>query len=239
MKYIITIISALTLIVMLQAQMTTVVSNRGGAAPPPAGGIELDATSVGTSTSSPATISHTTGSGSNRFLVVCVNTYHSSDPDITGITYNSVPLTQAINNPLSGTTEDMDIWYLVAPSTGTNNISISGTFEEVASVVSTWTGVDQSTPIGETGLDDGTNPSYAITVDAGDIVVGGVCSYTGTITLGADQVLLNTATGAGDGTDAVSDYEPSPSGGSVTMSYTHTASGNFTGAAGVEVNVAP
>lgn len=83
--------------------------------------IALDATSNGNATSTSITIAHTC-TGADRILFVGV--YYQGGDNFTSVTYNGVALTQIakVNNGLA-------IWgalyYLVAPSTGTNNIVVT------------------------------------------------------------------------------------------------------------------
>lgn len=101
----------------------------------------------------PETYSHTC-TGSNRFLAVGVFTLKASGGGPVSVTYNGTSMTQ---HPSSPDQYRADVWpqmfYLVAPSSGTNNVSLSWGFVpgEVASVSSSYTGVDQTTPVETTG----------------------------------------------------------------------------------------
>lgn len=198
--------------------------------------IATDGTASTQTGSNTISFSHTTGSGSNRFLTAGIASYDPSTAGASDGTYDSETLTE-VTNPLAGTSvAEVDFWYGVDPNTGANTLELTTVCDEAAVVVATWTGVDQTTPVNATGLDDGTNPSYTVSVATGGIAVGTVASYTGTVSLGASQNLLGTATGTGDAMDCVLDYESGS--GTVTMSYTHTASGAYTGGVGIAVNAA-
>lgn len=67
-------------------------------------------------------LSHTC-TGANRALVVMTRAYDSG-VSVTGVTYNGVALTQSgSGDTLSNDT--MQRWFLVAPATGANNITVS------------------------------------------------------------------------------------------------------------------
>jgi hypothetical protein len=88
-------------------------------------GIGLDSVSNGVlnSAATSLTFSHTVGSSrTNRLLVVGVSFRHNDTSLTGGVTYNGVAMT------LSGTSTRKEcisqIWYLVAPSTGTHDVVI-------------------------------------------------------------------------------------------------------------------
>lgn len=89
---------------------------------------------------SPASWSHTC-SGNQRLLLVCVT--GSSRP--TGITYNGVALTKLASSAGNGTTgKTMELWYLIAPATGSNTIAVSGSPTDYIGIAQSYTGVKQS-----------------------------------------------------------------------------------------------
>lgn len=70
------------------------------------------------------TWAHTVGSVTNRILVVGLmaeNATTEANMTATGVTYNSVALTK-IGAVTVSNTNRTELWYLVAPSTGANNI---------------------------------------------------------------------------------------------------------------------
>lgn len=88
--------------------------------------IAFDAASNGTDNSpnsSPMTLSHTC-TGSDRFLVVGLYTA-ASNSRTTSVTYNGVAMTQAIKNENNPSGETTEIWYLMNPASGANNIVIT------------------------------------------------------------------------------------------------------------------
>lgn len=81
----------------------------------------LDAISTASGFSGTAkTWSHTC-TGSNLILVVGTCCRSGSNTHITGITYNGVSLSKATSQN-NGTTTGVEMWYLLNPSTGANNI---------------------------------------------------------------------------------------------------------------------
>ncbi|KPJ58334.1 MAG: hypothetical protein AMJ46_14325, partial [Latescibacteria bacterium DG_63] len=162
--------------------------------------VTVDGTaSTGTATTDDTsiTIPHTT-SGSNRLMLVGVSINNDGletvvNPD--GITYNGVPLSfvGAINNTRSGGDDGrVEIWQLVAPSTGTHDVEITFSdpllLQAVAGVMS-FTGVDQSDPLGPFASNEN-DPSPA-TVDVqsavNELVFGVVCTEYGAITTDSGQ----------------------------------------------------
>lgn len=95
-----------------------------------------------------SSFSYTVGSGSNRMLLVAVNT--ASGATVSGITYNGVSLTQrstfgtsACANPDGG----FYIYYLLAPTSGSNTLVITYSGSTAASyVVYSYANVGQMSP---------------------------------------------------------------------------------------------
>ncbi len=109
--------------------------------------IAFDATSEGSGTTSPVTLSHTC-TGSNLILMVGITIYDADpgSPDVvTGVTYNGVPMTQIGKVAHTPDSEDY-LYYLINPATGANNISVSLSKTVSACVIrgASYTGVKQS-----------------------------------------------------------------------------------------------
>jgi hypothetical protein len=109
--------------------------------------VAVDATSTGTSTGGDFSVSHTT-SGSDRLMLVGVSINNLGSNSVNGITYNGDALTRV------GWQQDVgvrvEIWALVNPTVGTHDviIDIVGTSGGNTAGVMTFTGVDQTTPLG-------------------------------------------------------------------------------------------
>lgn len=92
--------------------------------------------------------------GLNRGMVVGIpyeQVSQATPADVTSATYNGVGLTQAIHvdsASVSGFAENMDIWVLAAPTTGSNTLTINlanSSNRDLAVMIGTFQDVDQST----------------------------------------------------------------------------------------------
>lgn len=181
--------------------------------------------------------SHTC-TGSNRLLVVGVTVGISSGtPTITGVTYAGVAMTSVGKiNANNGSFGFVQLFQLVAPSTGANTVSVTATATpatmEGGSV--SFTGVNQSVPMAAavTAAGSSTTPSATVTgTTAGNIVVDAACCGSA---FSADTQTLrwrtnvNGNTGGGNGC-----MSTAAGGGSVTMA--HTAASDTWGVVAVEV----
>jgi hypothetical protein len=127
--------------------------------------ILLDATSSGGYTGTTTlTVAHTVGTGSNRILVVGTSVQdanHNSYP-VTGITYAGVALIKIRSDEAVGNNRT-EIWYLLNPTSGTNNIIMTTTGSlDKALVGVSFTGVAQGgIPDAQAGV-VGTSTSSAL-----------------------------------------------------------------------------
>lgn len=98
------------------------------------------------------TWSHTTGAGSNRILIVAVDTGLT----ITSVTYGGVALTQLGIEDYNGNTEHLSLWYLLAPVSGAASVvaTASGTTFIIAASAS-YAGVAQSSTFGTLAKNNG------------------------------------------------------------------------------------
>jgi uncharacterized repeat protein (TIGR01451 family) len=186
-----------------------------------------NASSAQSQSNNPITFAHTTGTGSNRLLVVG---FVMKDPKtVTSITYNGVALTKA--GAIANTSNvEVQIWYLVNPASGANNVVVNwagGTVSHVGAA--TFTGVHQTAPLGtfvsnkNTGAD--TTPNVTVSSSTGDLVFD---------VMGARNPLLDSTVGAGQtarwnlnagGNALVSGGSTEPGGGSVNMGWTLSTPG--------------
>jgi len=209
--------------------------------------VTIDGTpSTGTAVS-PATsmtISHTiSASATDRLMLVGVSIANGNDEVVDSITYNGVALdfVGAIYNTLSGGNDArVEIWSLVAPSTGTHDVFIQFTAqlsEEAVAGVMTFTGVDQSDPLGPFGSNenDGNTATVNVTSDANELVFGVVSSEYGEITTDPGQTeewnigVASHSYGAGSTKAGAS---------SVTLTWTLSSSSSHWAAAGVSIKPA-
>lgn len=125
------------------------------------GAVGFDNSATNTISGTAATITLTmSSSGSNR-LVLCAIHYNSTD-SVTAFTYNSVAMTQSALGKIdtgSGAAV-VDVWYMKAQPTGSQTVSVtlSATGAHKILTCMSFTGVDQTTPIGTgasySGYDD-------------------------------------------------------------------------------------
>ena len=139
------------------------------------GSVAIDAVSTGVTTASSLTISHTT-SGTNRLMLVGVSIVRESTgaPTVSSITYNGVGLSLVGAQATSDSEGRIEIWRLVAPATGANNVvvNLSAVPQSATVGVMTFTGVHQTTPLGTfaPALGESTSASVAVTSAAGELV---------------------------------------------------------------------
>lgn len=121
--------------------------------------IAFDAKSETLATNFPSSLSvnHTT-SGSDRFLVVWAWTGTGSEA-LTTATYNGVSMTPLMTlTPADAVVNNIKMWYLANPAVGTHPITVSkaGTSNRYIWIRATsYTGVNQTTPIGATTTNSG------------------------------------------------------------------------------------
>lgn len=202
----------------------------------PAGGAGAGS-SVGGGLTSPLTYTHTvTGSQTVLYIgvvagIVSFGAHPAGNQDsdfvITGVTYNGVAATQVGTNlhPNNSTTGYVALYRLVAPSTGTNTVSISFTlanpssFDTVAAGSISFTGVDPVTPDSNltTATGNGTGPAVTVSSAVGNQVLNllgdGAAVTSSANTLQWNKNLGNNSSG-GNGAMATA-----AGSGSVPMSY--------------------
>ena len=157
--------------------------------------IVVDATSTVTSLASPATVSHTTGSGANRLMLVAIAFEANGGNNVTGVTYGGTPLT-LVGSATNGTNAAVRIYRLINPTSGVASVSVSFTSAPSNGAiigVTTFTGVDQISPLGSAATVTGTSttPSVNVSSALGELVFDAVAVKTGSsLTQGAGQIEL-------------------------------------------------
>ena len=195
-----------------------------GASPP-----AVDNTSSGrTPPRTSLTISHAT-TGSNRLILVGVSLHNYADESVSGITYNGVPLI-LVDSRANATDARVEIWYLIAPPTGPANVVITFGTElssHARAGVMTFTGVNQSTPLGTFAWAIGSTSPATINVTSAanelvfDTVASEAQSEPFTLTVGAGQTeRWNSAIMGYDRFLGAGSTEPGAA--SVTMSWSIT-----------------
>lgn len=192
--------------------------------------ISVDATTVrnmADTESGAITVSHTT-TGSNRYLLVG---FLQGSTDY-GLTFSSAPtyggasMAEIINSTNVSANVRVWVYGLVAPATGANNLAFTysgASAGRTVIAVRSFTGVDQSTPIGTAvaGTAGGGTRTVDVTSAANELVVDmGLNRSGGTLTVGAGQTQrVNQASAVGDQVGTSSDEAGA---GTVTMSWTST-----------------
>ncbi len=142
------------------------------------GSVTIDASSGSRNS---ATFNHTTPDESDRLIVVIVGYDRGFSEYLpTGVTYDAVGLALATTiNTGSTDWQAVDIWYLKAPAVGSNEVIVtySGIVNPDVVAVLSYTGVNQTLPIGTTAgaIGDSNSPSVDITTGIDNaMIVGGL-----------------------------------------------------------------
>jgi len=191
--------------------------------------VTYDATSSG-SAKDTFNVSHTC-TGSNGYLIVSLRT--SDATDISGVTYDSVSMTQLAS--VGSSTSNRHIVYgLVGPSTGANNITV--TFSTAGKIYDThcrgssFANVDQTTPLGTVVTSSGTSndPNVTITTTTDDMGWCGASTNDtiGSMTIGSGtSIYLNDTANSTTGWQAAS-YQLA-TGASLAMDFDYSVSADW------------
>ena len=109
--------------------------------------------------------------GTDRILVVGTAT---DETPVTSVTYGGQPLTFIGAQSDPDDASRVELWYQVAPLTGTQNIVVTLADEtDAVGGATSWTGVDQITPLGTPVFAGGesTTATAVVTSGAGQVVV--------------------------------------------------------------------
>lgn len=189
--------------------------------------IAVDATSStsGASVSS-LTFSHTVGSGAERMLIVGV-ALRKNGPVVSSVTYGGVGLTLIASQLDGGADHRAELWYLLAPTSGTANIvvTLSATVDATAGAIS-FAGVNQTAPLGSVAGSQGTDqtPSVTIVSAVGEVVADVMSANgdSGAVAVGANQTQQwNQNTGTSDANEFGAQSTEAGA-ASVTMSWSLT-----------------
>ena len=115
------------------------------------------------------TFAHTTTTTGSKLLLlvgVSMNIKNSPTTTVSGVTYNGTALTSLGFQNDAGNTRRVEMWYLPNPSTGNKNVvvSVNITAGKTVGVVAgaiTFTGVDQTVPLGSFVSANGTAGGYS------------------------------------------------------------------------------
>lgn len=151
--------------------------------------VPRDSTSTTTTAGSvgSVTFSHNVNSAlSNTVLVVSVVLQRNGGlaaSTVSGVTYAGTAMTRAVRENTYATSISTEIWYLVAPTTGANNVVVtlsSAVTNDIIVNARTYYNIDQTSPIVTTGT--GSNFASSIstsvtTVNTDDVIVDTLYSY--------------------------------------------------------------
>jgi hypothetical protein len=181
-----------------------------------------------------------TGDGNGNYcLFVFTHRRRNADQDVSGITYAGNAMTSGYNLTTGiGSGQGGACFRLLAPTTGSNNIVVSTSPDNVGSAIIAvlLSGVDQTTPIASTGSADDSSGASTVTVNAtaaaGTWAIGAAGFRGGTLvtpTIGAGQTSLATTAGFGadDGYIAMAASYEVGAGGTHTLSYTYAPTASF------------
>ncbi len=135
-------------------------------------------------TSSSASFSHTT-SGTDRLLVVFLHIFSQTANPTATVTYNGVGMTlqeTAENNFSVNRYIVVHAYTLVNPASGSNTVAITygGTYATTGASAVSYTGVDQSSPVGATTNTTATgNPTITLATNTANSLVVGASSNRG------------------------------------------------------------
>jgi RHS repeat-associated protein len=208
---------------MLATVETSTTGGGGGGGPAT---IALDATSTSITNTYNGTItktwSHTTGSGSDRLLVLSADLWQDTPGTgtVTAASYNGVAMTKATNIRKDGM--ESEIWYLANPASGSHTVSVTvtGATDSIKLAASTFTGADQTTPYvaSNTATGESGNPSVSRTTTvASSLLVSTLSRYGTTAATTNKTSLYNNATGS---TLGAASYQVTTATGSYSDTYT-------------------
>lgn len=157
-------------------------------------GVAVDATSTGfwsNPNSTSFTVSHTTGAGLNRLMLVGIS---QKNRLVTSVTYGGTPLT-LVGESISSGNARMHIFSLINPPSGTANVVVnlnSNPDKGIVVGVTTFTGVDQDTPLGifNSAYNKSTSASVTVTSASDELVFDVVTVRGGTGSPASGQTQL-------------------------------------------------
>lgn len=167
-----------------------------------------------------------TCTGSSLILVVSIGQRTTAGNTVSGVTFNTVALTQAVGH--NNGSRRGDIWYLLNPATGAHSIAVTLSAAPTTSMAAavSLTGVDQVTGLDATNTAGTTSatPTVAVTTVADNCWVvdcpeGGIAGTTSLTASGsqANSTAINQTNGFFGG---ISTQGPKTPAGAVTMTWT-------------------
>ncbi len=200
-------------------------------------GVTVDATSTGYSNNpgiNTFTVSHTTGIGNNRLMLVGIS---DKNKLVSSVTYGGIALT-LVGESVSNGNAHMHIYSLINPASGTANVVVNlnaNPDKGIVVGVTTFNNVNQATPMGTfaSATAKTTTASVTVTSVTGELVYNVATYRNVTMTVGAGQTALYNINSGGevDGGGA----STKPGAASVTTTWTGAASEDWaTGAVSIK-----
>jgi uncharacterized repeat protein (TIGR01451 family) len=184
------------------------------------------------------TFAHTTANTANRIIIVGVSMNISAVPGavVTGITYNGTALISIGSHNDVGNTRRVEMWYLLAPTNGNHNVLVTVNVPTAGTVAlaagaTTFTGVDQTVPLGSLASADGAAGANS-QLDVPSVVNGMILDTlaTGgnqTVTVSGPQVSQWNQNTGGGGTDVSGTGSSRTGAPSVPISETFNGTSNW------------
>jgi uncharacterized repeat protein (TIGR01451 family) len=203
-----------------------------------------DAEETGNATRTLTFAHTTTATGTNLLMLVgvSINITNVTTTTVTGVTYDGAALTFLGAHNDTGNTRRVEMWYKLAPATGNHNVAVSVKIPAAATVgvtagAVTFTGVDQTVPLGSFVSADGAAAAYS-QLNVPSVVNGMILDTLAiggpeTITVPGPQVSewnLSTANGMGqhnDPPDVTGSGSTRTGAPSVPLSETFSANSNW------------
>lgn len=196
-------------------------------------------------TATMATFNHNTPDGTYRFLLVAVsmNVSNNASAKVNGITYNGSTLTFVAGDTNGNNSRRVEFWGLINPPLGDNQVSLVANVQNgrtVGVVVSltSFNGVDQTTPLGTPVFNDGNGGTGSVNVGstANDLIVDQIAGSQGiSVNPGTGQTQYAPEQSSGGGGTDVSGASSWEAGASPTVNMAETVSGGRWELGGVAV----
>lgn len=172
----------------------------------------------------PVTVAYTTPAGSNQVLIVIVP-YRDVSDSVSSATHAGNAMQIKIQKRHSSQVSGVALLYIVAPTSGTNNVVVNFTGTPLAHGVIIFTCSDASQDAdpfrdaGNSAEGSGTAPTVTITDSATDLTIDGMAvdSNTTAPTKGADQTEVYAGS---DGVELGAGVSTQPGSGDGVMSWT-------------------
>ena len=170
--------------------------------------------------------SHTVGASCNTILMVGIS-WRDGNIATTSVTYGGTALTKIGAVNAGGNQNRTELWYLLAPATGTATVVVTGNASKaiVAASIS-FTGVNQATPLGTSafvGSNGSTTASVTVSSGSGQVVLDTVTANGDAVSLtpgGSQTQQWYSYSNNGDGGNSRGGGSTQPGAASTTMTWT-------------------